>query len=170
MARYMGVARIILVARSSERLQAIRVLSDLPTDIVALNELGSDWIKSHGLANKVAEMLPEGADAVIDYTPAGGDIWQAMSGLATGGRLVNMGGAPIPFTVPMRTLVAKCWQIIGTRNHSRIDTHEVTQLMARGQLHIDDLITHKLPLTEVERAVKILRARDEPVWMSVINP
>jgi threonine dehydrogenase-like Zn-dependent dehydrogenase len=87
-----------------------------------------------------------------------------------GAALVNMGGAPTPFTVPMRTLVAKCWQIIGTRNHSRIDAHEVTQLMARGQLQIDDLITHRLPLTEVERAVKILRARDEPVWMSVINP
>ena len=60
--------------------------------------------------------------------------------------------------------------IVSPRALSRIDTHEVTQLMARGQLHIDDLITHKLPLTEVERAVKILRARHEPVWMSVINP
>jgi hypothetical protein len=30
--------------------------------------------------------------------------------------------------------------------------------------------THRLPLAEVERAVKILRAQDEPVSMSVINP
>jgi threonine dehydrogenase-like Zn-dependent dehydrogenase len=170
MARYMGVARLILVARSTDRLEAMRALSDLPTDIVALDSLGPDWMKSQALAKKVADLLPEGADAIIDYVPGGGDIWQAMSGLANGGRLVNMGGAAIPFTVPMRVLVAKCWQIIGTRNHSRIDAHEALQLMARGQVQIDDLITHRAPLTEVERAVKIMRSRDEPLWMSVINP
>ena len=171
LAPFFGVGRIVLVGRNAKRLQEVAALSEIPCDIVATETLGDDWANTGGLAGHMREVAPRGLDAIIDYLPSGGDMWQAVTGgLATGGTLVNMGGAAEPFSAPMRTLVARCWRIVGTRNHSRLDALEALRLLNEGRISIDDLITHRRPLEEVDQAVTQLQSRDEPVWMSVVNP
>ena len=116
-------------------------------------------------------VVPEGLDSIIDYLPEGGAMLQAVAGgLATGGTFVNMGGGPQPFGFPMRMMVRKCWKVVGTRNHSRLDAREALRLMADGLLEIDDLITHRAPLAEVSSAVEKMTSRQEAVWMSVVHP
>lgn len=171
LAPFVGVERLVLIGRNTKRLQEVAALSEVPVDIVATETLADDWARTDGLAARMREVAPQGLDAIIDYLPSGGDMWQAvMGGLATGGALVNMGGAAEPFSAPMRMLVAKCWRVVGTRNHSRTDALDVLRLLNDGRVSIDDLITHRRPLEDVDQAVAQLQSRDEPVWMSVVNP
>ena len=169
LAPFFGVSRLVLIGRSTERLEAVAALSTMPVDLVATDRMGEDWADTGALPRRMAEVAPEGVDAIIDYLPEGGAMWQAMSGLATGGTLVNMGGGPQPFGFPMRAMVGKCWKVAGTRNHSRLDAREALRLLD-GTITIDDLVTHRRPLAEIEAAVDMLHSRTESVWMSVVHP
>lgn len=170
LAAYFGVSRLVLVGRSTDRLEAVAKLSTVPVDIVSTDTMGGNWAETGALPRRMAEVAPDGVDAIIDYLPEGGAMWQAVSGLATGGTFVNMGGGPQPFGFPMRAMVGKCWKVVGTRNHSRLDAQDVLRLMGSGILEIEDLITHRAPLADVEAAVSKLTSRDEAVWMSVLHP
>lgn len=170
LAAFFGIARLVLVGRSTERLEQVRALSPVPVDIVSTDTMGDNWAETGALPRRMAEVAPAGVDAIVDYLPEGGAMWQAVSGLATGGTFVNMGGGPQPFGFPMRAMVGKCWKVVGTRNHSRLDAKEVLRLMGAGLVTIDDLITHRAPLDQVEKAVGQLTSRDEAVWMSVLHP
>jgi threonine dehydrogenase-like Zn-dependent dehydrogenase len=170
LARHFGVARLVLIGRSTERLEALRKLTEIKTDIVAVDRLGEDWVKSKALARTVGQLLPRGADAVIDYVPHGTDFWRALSGLAVGGSLIHMGGNTSTFPLPMIALLQNCWKIVGTRNHSRSDVRQVLDLLADDRLNADDLITHKFPLANIEEAITAFRSREMPIWMGVVNP
>jgi threonine dehydrogenase-like Zn-dependent dehydrogenase len=169
-APYFGIARLVLVGRNAARLEALRTLANIKTDIIAADRLGEDWAKSQALARAVAQLLPQGADAVIDYVPHGTDFWQALSGLAVGGRFVHMGGNPSAFPMPMIALLQKCWTIVATRNHSRSDVRLVLDLLASGRVKVDDLITHRFRLSDIDAAISAFRSRDLPIWMGVVNP
>jgi threonine dehydrogenase-like Zn-dependent dehydrogenase len=165
-----GVTRLVLIGRSSQRLEEVRALTNLPVDIVATDTLGETWAETGALARRLAEVAPTGVDALIDYLTDAGPFVQAASAIATGGTLVNMGGGQQPFSLPMRALVGKCLKLAGTRNHSRFDAKEALRLMDDGTLSIEELITHRRPLREVEAAVAALSARSATLWMSVVNP
>lgn len=171
LAQFFGVRRLVLIGRSTPRLEAAAKLSAVPVEIVSTDALGEDWADKGALARRMQEIAPEGLDAIIDYLPEGGAMLQAVAGgLATGGVFVNMGGGPQPFGFPMRMMVRKCWKVVGTRNHSRRDARDVLRLMADGLLEIDDLVTHRAPLSEVANAVDQMTSRDQAVWMSVVHP
>lgn len=165
-----GVRRLVLIGRSSSRLDEVKALSAVPVDVVATDTLGEDWAATGALPRRVAEVAPEGLDAMVDYLPEGGPMWQAVGGLVTGGTLVNMGGGAQPFALPMRALVGKCWKVAGTRNHSRLDALECLRLLADGAIDLNQLITHRRPLAEIDDAVATLSSRSESVWMSVVHP
>lgn len=170
LAPYFGISRLVLVGRSTERLEEVAKLSSIPVDIVSTDTMGEDWAETGALPRRMAQVAPEGVDSIIDYLPEGGAMWQAAAGLATGGTFVNMGGGPQPFSFPMRAMIGKCWKVVGTRNQSRLDAKEILRLMKAGTLSIEDLITHRAPLAEVETAFEKMTSRTEPVWMSVVHP
>ena len=166
-----GAARLILVGRSAERLETVRPLAgSLPVETVALDELGSDWAGSQGLTRRLHGLVPRGAEAVIDYIPDGPATAQAMAALGTGGTLVHMGGNSTPLPFPPLALMANCWRIAGTRSCTRTDVTAVLQMLAGGALHVDELITHRFPLTGINDGLATMRDRREPMWMGVVKP
>ncbi|MGI5404821.1 alcohol dehydrogenase catalytic domain-containing protein [Streptomyces sp. CA-135486] len=171
LAAHFGVARLILVGRSTERLDAVRPLAGtIPTDVVAFDALPADWGATHGLTQALRALVPQGADAVLDFVPDGPATAQSLAALATGGSLVHMGANRSPLLFPMVAVMANCWRIIGTRACTRSDAQDVLNLLGGGALDVDDLITHRFPLAEVERAVDAMQSRTEPIWMAVVNP
>ncbi|KEF59193.1 uncharacterized protein A1O9_04037 [Exophiala aquamarina CBS 119918] len=164
-----GINRIILVGRSTERLEAVKKLTQVRVDIIALDKLSENWVTKKELARAVAQAIPEGADAFIDLTPSGTDMWQALSGLGTNGTLVHLGANSSVLPLPMVAIMANCWTIVGTRNHSRNDALTVLSWLKTGRLNVDDLITHKWPFGEIETAIEKIRDRSLPIWMCVIN-
>ncbi|TDD40155.1 theronine dehydrogenase [Actinomadura sp. KC06] len=171
LAPHFGVARLVLVGRSAERLADVRRLAgDLPTETVALDELPDDWATTQGLTRRLRELAPEGAHAVLDFVPDGPVMAQATAAMATGGTMVHMGANPGPLPIPARVLMVNCWRVVGTRSCTRTDAREVLALLGRGVLAADELITHRFPLAEAGRAVAAMQSRSEPIWMAVINP
>jgi threonine dehydrogenase-like Zn-dependent dehydrogenase len=66
--------------------------------------------------------------------------------------------------------MANCWRFVGTRACTRADARQVLDLLGRGTLTAEELITHRFPLKETDRAVVALKERTEPIWMAVVNP
>ncbi|MFJ6730121.1 alcohol dehydrogenase catalytic domain-containing protein [Streptomyces sp. NPDC091281] len=171
LARHFGVSRLVLVGRSADRLAAVRPLADgVETHTVALEDLPADWPAAHGLTRAIRALVPQGADAVLDYLPDGPGSVQAMAALTTGGTLVHMGANGAPLQLPLAAVMVNCWRVVGTRACTRTDAREVLDLLARGALRADDLITHRYPLAEAHAAVAALQGRTDPIWMAVVNP
>jgi threonine dehydrogenase-like Zn-dependent dehydrogenase len=170
LAPFFGVGRLILVARSIERLQAVAKLTSVPCECVGLDTLGDDWVASRALGRRISELAPEGVNAVIDYSPSGEDMWQVFDALAIGGTFVPIGGNWSVTPFPARILTLKCWRIIGTRNHSKEDSRTIIDLLKRGQLHVEDLVTAEFALQDIEKAIEQLRDRSRPSWMLMIRP
>lgn len=171
LARHYGVARLILVGRSAERLAAVECLADgITTDTVALADLPEDWATKQGLTHALRALVPQGADAVIDYVPDGAASVQSLAALATGGALVHMGANRNPLAMPIIAMMVNCWRFIGTRGYTRTDALEVLALLANNALGAEELITHRYPLSAAADAVAAMQSRAEPIWMAVVNP
>jgi threonine dehydrogenase-like Zn-dependent dehydrogenase len=171
LARFYGARELLLVARSRERLDALRSLAgDLPVQLVALDELPVDWSTTAGLKARIRELMPSGPDAVLDYFPDGAGSLQAASSMAAGGTLVHMGGNGATPAFALRDLMIQCWRIVGTRACTRSDTDAVLELLGQRKLDAEDLITHRFSLAEVNRALEATKTRSVPIWMSVVHP
>ena len=171
LAKHFGIARLILVGRHGDRLKAVaRLTGGIPASIVVLDELPGDWTVSGALTGRLRELAPDGAHAVIDYVPDGPVTGQALPALATGGSLVHMGGNTTLLPLPPIALMMNLWRFVGTRACTRNDAREVLRLLETGALAVDELITHRFPLADAVKAVDAMQRRDEPMWMTVINP
>ena len=170
LASFFGVSHLILVGRSSGRLEAVAGMTPIQCSCIGLDTLGEDWPASRSLGKKVCEVAPNGVDAIIDFSPTGVDLWQVTEGLSLNGTFVTMGGNWSIIPIPARLIGLKCWNVLGTRNHSRGDSEAVMKLLEGGQLNVDELVTHQFKLGEIEQAIQQLKDRSQPSWMLVVHP
>ncbi len=173
LAKSFGVSRLILVGRSTERLEAVKdVVVGIDCQCIGLDTLGEDWVSAKALAGRVKVLAPEGVDAVIDYSPNGAEaMWQVIYGLAPHGTFVHVGGNWSILPVPMRVIGLNCWRIVGTRNHSRSDSKTVMKLLQDGLLNEDKkVMTHHFTLEDVGKAIAQLKDRSQQTWNIVIHP
>lgn len=171
LARFYGARELVLVARSQERLEQIRSLAgDLPVQLVALESLDAGWEQADGLTNALRAAVPGGVDAVLDFFPSGNGSAQCVAALTDGGTYVHMGGNDVILPFPVRHLMHHCWRIVGTRSCTRSDSHAVLELLGSGALRVDELITHRFALSEVNQALEATASRHEPMWMTVVHP
>ena len=171
LAEHFGVARLILVGRDRDRLQAVEKLSgSIHTDVIVTNELDEDWASTGVIGERLRALAPAGADAVIDYVPEGPLTGSVLPALRVGGSLVHMGANFTPFTLSPSVLMYNCLRIVGTRANTRNDVHEVMRLLTSGALTAEELITHRYALTDAIKGVDAMQKRAEPMWMTVVNP
>jgi threonine dehydrogenase-like Zn-dependent dehydrogenase len=155
---------VIVVGRSRERLEQTKALAPGVAEIVALDELGDGWQESDAVAEAIRAHAPDGVDAVIDYTPEGPLPWRAARAMRVGGKLVIRAARRGTADVPMIDLMHSCWQIVGTRNGTRLDTTAVTRLLAAGHLEVGDLFTHRFRLAQVNEGLATMRGRSAKTW------
>jgi threonine dehydrogenase-like Zn-dependent dehydrogenase len=170
MAPLLGVAQVIAVARSAERLEQIRALNPDLIVTVATEELGEDWGPTQGLTKRLRGIVPAGADALIDFTPDGPMTWQSVAALKRTGAAALMGPNLSPTPLPAMAIMANGWRLTGVRGCTREDARQVLRWLETGQLKVDDLVTHRFPLSDIADAERLVRERYEPTWMVVLNP
>ena len=170
LARYFGISHLILVGRSTERLEAVKKLTDVKCDVIGTDKLGEDWMTKRSLVQRIRQLQPQGVDSIIDFMPHGADVYQVIYALSTHGSFVHMGANMSILPVPLLVTMVNCWRIIGTRNHSRADVKDVLGWLQEGRIIIDDLITHRYKLDDIKDALKMLTERHEPAWMLIVNP
>lgn len=168
-----GVARLILVGRNAPALQAVGALSGgVATALVATGDLPADWTATGRLASAVDDLVPAGADAVIDYTPTGPTGEQCLTALATGGVFVHLGSNSAPAPWSLSTLMMNCWTVTGIRGATRTDSDRILAMLGSGAVNADALITHRYPLRDTADAFAAQEARGggAPMWMVVAQP
>jgi len=165
-----GIGRLVLVGRDRARLDAVGRLAGIPVAHVALGELGA-WQDEDGLTRALLDRVPDGADAAIDFLPEGPGLSQAILALRPGGVAVTMAPNRQPPRVAIAALMSRCVTLIGSRNCTRSDARQVVALLDQGLADASPLITHRVPLTDVNRALEIVRdRREQPTWMCVVEP
>ncbi len=151
LARTRGAARVFLVELSSRRLQlaAERVSPDAAIDAASTDPVDEVLKLTDG----------RGADVVITAAASSAAQEQALQMAARAGRISLFGGLPkdnptIRFDsnlVHYRELT-----VVGANGSSPRHNTEALGLIATGAVPVSDLITHRLPLSEVRTAIDIV--------------
>lgn len=170
LAALFGVTRIIAVGRSSTRLAALATRAPDLLEPVALDTLGETWEEDGALTAELRRRVPDGLDAVLDFFPAGAGTVQTLAGLRPGATLVHAGGNRTPMNIPAIALSTGCWQIVGTRNCTIEDVHQVLDLLAAKAINADDLVSHRYTLDQVGEAIAAVLSRAESVLAAVVDP
>ncbi|KAM0664529.1 hypothetical protein ACQRIU_006387 [Beauveria bassiana] len=161
-----GIRRIILVGRSKEQMEQIRQFAPVPIEIYVISDKENG---NQSIVKELAALAPEGINAIIDYLPSGSLISQILPALSLGGVLIHYGGNSNTIQVPLTTLMAKCWAIIGARAHTREDANQCMQWLSSGDVAIDDLITHRFKASDVEKLLQLMDSREEHMLLTVVD-
>jgi 2-desacetyl-2-hydroxyethyl bacteriochlorophyllide A dehydrogenase len=128
-------------------------------------------------AGDVGEQMREvsgGRRADVTIEAVGGAQGQtlidAVEATATRGRVVVMGSfAKPPVGLPAYTFKNREQTVMGSHGHPQTFA-PVIELVGQGRLRPADLVTHTLPLDDVERAFRLLDTRAEGVVKVVLEP
>ncbi|MGH2750920.1 MAG: zinc-dependent dehydrogenase [Actinomycetota bacterium] len=153
LARARGAARVLLIERSTERLEmsASRVAPDAAID--ASKEDPVDAVR------KLTDA--RGADVVITAAASGAAQEDALQMAARGGRISFFGGLPKddPIIQCDSNLVHyRELTIVGANGSTPAHNTEALRLIATGAVPVGDLITDRLPLERVHDAISAVQS------------
>jgi L-iditol 2-dehydrogenase len=152
-ARLFSPSQLICVEVDEYRLQAARQLGATHT--------------IRGGTQDVAEQILEitnglGADAIIECTGNVACVQQTFSYVGTKGRIVVIGVPPQrKFEIDFLSMLLKDAVFRPSNGYTTQIWLWVLQLLCSRRIDADKIITHRLPLSEVDRAFSILRDRQE---------
>lgn len=161
LARAFGTGRIIMVGRGA-RLDAAGRLAGC--DLV-------DFSKVDPVAAVLEMTDGNGVDEIFECSGAEGTFSQAVSMVKRGGKvgLVGIPPADLREKVPFGKLVLDEISVYGSRANPNVSS-KVLDLMASGVLAVDNMITHRLPLEEFDKALDIFINRKEGALKVIIKP
>ena len=148
LARALGATKVMLADLNGGRLQ-------LSADVVKPDRAID--MSSEDLAAIVLEETEGiGPSVIITAAPAGVAQEQAIAMAAPGGRVSFFGGLPKDkplITVDSNVVHYKELILAGANGSSPAQNAEALALIASGKVPVADLITHRLPLSQVEDAI-----------------
>lgn len=150
-ARAAGASQVLVVEVSEYRLQLAKELG-----FTVINGATSDTVEA------VNELTSgDGANVVFEVTGAASVSAQLVSLVRTRGVIVVVGLFKDAVPVNLKDVTFKELSIIGSRVYEAFDFARAIDLLAQGQVNVQRLITHTLPLEETLRGLEIARdARD----------
>lgn len=151
-ARLAGAGRIIAVDPDAEKRRSAIGLG--ATDSVA---------GGPGAADEIIEMTGGGVDCAVETAGVLGAFETAYAATRRGGRIVTVGLASpgTPFSLDIAAHVTSAKTIRGSYMGScnpRIDIPRFVELYAAGRFPVDKLITHRMPLANVNTALENMAA------------
>lgn len=160
LAKARGAYPVIGITRSPER----RKLAE---------KLGADFTFAPGddTNAQVLELTHgRGADVVIESVGAVSVLADAINVARTGGRLLLFGiytakEAELPFY----QMYFKELALINARAARREDYPTCIDLVGQGAVQLDPLVSHVLPLGDLEQAITMLRERDDKRMKVILN-
>lgn len=160
LAKARGAYPVIGITRSPER----RALAE---------KLGADFTLAPGddANGRVLDMTGgRGADLVIESVGAVSVLAEAIGMARTGGRLLLFGiYTATHAALPFYQLYFKELLIINARAARREDYPACIDLVSNGTVQLEPLISHVLPMDELERAITMLGERDDQRMKVILN-
>ena len=130
------------------------------------------------IAATVHEVLPDGADIVVDATGAAAVLPQAVASARElgwddsplqGARIVVQGSYPEDFSIPYQEAFRKEAHILVPRDMQPRDVRAVIDLMVRDRLRIDDLLSALLPVDQAPATYARLRSAPDELVTAVFR-
>jgi 6-hydroxycyclohex-1-ene-1-carbonyl-CoA dehydrogenase len=140
-------ATVIAVDISDEKLELARQLGAAE----AINP------KSEDLGKRVKQLTGGGADVVIEAIGNPETLQQGFKLVRTGGRLVVLGYTQhdVPFNAGR--IMFREMEIVGTLGCRPVDYPKLIEMVRRGFVKVEPIVTHRFPLEEIEKAFELLR-------------
>jgi L-iditol 2-dehydrogenase len=156
--RWAGVARVIAVDLEDNRLALAR-------------ELGATDTINSGAGDTVAEIMRltggRGADLAFEVVGISPTLNLALAALRRGGSAVLVGNLSAKTDFPMQAVVTRELSVFGTCS-SAGEYPVCLDLIARGIIRVEPMISAVAPLTEGVEWFKRLSAKDGGKYMKVI--
>jgi 2-desacetyl-2-hydroxyethyl bacteriochlorophyllide A dehydrogenase len=146
----MGLLLIQLLDRAGARVVAV--------DRVAAKTALAESMGASRTATSIAALDGEQFDAVVDVTGVPAVIEQGLDAVRRGGRFLVFGVAPAEARVALSPFRVYNDEITVVGSMAVLHSFGAAlDLIARGLVHTGELVSHRLPLHEYERALGIVR-------------
>ena len=97
-------------------------------------------------------------------------IQAAFGTLRKGGRLVVVGFSAAEIKLSAARIMFFEMEVVGSLGCRPVDYPRLIEMVRVGKIKVADLVTHKLPLSDINEALDMLRRGDESVLRSVVIP
>jgi len=127
-------------------------------------QLGASHVvdpRTQDLTHVVAEATGgEGADCVIECVGSGSTAEQAVSLVGEGGKVLLFGVAPPAARISVSPYDIYRHEITLTGSFTNPSTFDAAlSLLSSGRLRVGELISHRLPLEQLEEGIQLLESR-----------
>lgn len=146
-----GAGKILVADVSPVRLERAKSLG---AD-VAFDSRDADWPK------KARELThDQGPEVLLEMSGHPGAIRQGFAALRNGGTaaLLGLPSEPVALDLP-NDIIFKGATVLGINGRKMFETwYQVENFLLCGRLNLEPIVTHRLPLTEFERGLKMMQA------------
>lgn len=152
-------------------INAVQIAGKLAHQVIAVDML--DWklesalklgatdivnAKTMDTVSRIRELTDgKGVDTVLDFTGASEAISDAFWSIRDGGQIVVTGLSPNSTEIDLISLVRKQVQFKGSYGYHSHEVLEVMKLVQDGSIKLDPIITHRLPLKEINKGFELMR-------------
>lgn len=161
MARVFGAGKVIAIDLADYKLKLA-------------GEMGADIVVNSRDVNPVDAVKEStdgmGADIVLEFVGTELTIQQAIKMMRPGGKTVLVGIYRDKIDLDVEDLLYSEAQIRTSMDHTLWDLKRVIGLIEDGRIDISRSVTHKLPLTEGEKAIRMLEEKTDNPIRIVLKP
>jgi L-iditol 2-dehydrogenase len=100
-----------------------------------------------------------GADLVVDTAGPAETLKLAMSAVRPNGQITKIGWGPKPVNFSLDPLIAKSVTFRGHFSHTWDVWEKCLTMMGTGQIDLERMITHELPIDQWEQAFELVETR-----------
>lgn len=153
-----GAGRVIVIGRGS-RLEKARALGFETVDSTAGDPVAAVRAMTDGL----------GADVVLECAGVPETVRWALDMLRRGGRCAAVGIPTQGVEIPLQKLVLDELELVGSRA-SAGEMRRVMPHVAQGRMRVAEMITHRFPLAQYQRAIDTFNDRSSGAIKIIVNP
>ncbi len=165
------IAGCVLEVLNASGIGDVYMTDVIPARIDRMKKLGAkDAYNTSGMPEEqIAGLLSEEVDGVFDTTANAGAINGSVPWLKKGGSITLIGVPHQNYDLQMNAIFNK--EISIHTSFRYVNTYrEAISMVASGKLKPERLITHRFPLWEAEKAMKLAASRDPEVLKVILNP
>ena len=126
--------------------------------------------KVEKLGKEIRKLTGGGADVAFEAIGKPDTIQSAFGTLRKGGRLVVVGYSAEDIKLSAARIMFFEMEVVGSLGCRPVDYPKLIEMARVGKIKVAELVTHKLPLSEINEALDMLRRGDETVLRSVVVP
>ncbi len=164
----------LLQVKLAKLINATVVATDInPKRLELARKAGADFVinAADNVAGRLVDETGRKADALFLCTASISAVKQAWESVDKGGAVVffTVPGPEKQVTIPLTNLWTREVRILTSYYCGPPDLSEALELIASGKIIVDDLITHTLPLEEIEKGFQLVMEGKDSIKV-IIRP